>query len=93
MSLNPFAALIEAIPANQLLGLKVEEMGEGVGVVRLPWRNEIGNHVGSVHAAALFAIADATSAAAMTGALGDLIAAVTPLAARRRDQLQEDRPG
>lgn len=80
MSTHPFAAFIEGIPANQLLGLKVEEMGDGVGVVRLPWRDEIANHVGSVHAAALFAIADATSGAAMTGALGDLVASVTPLA-------------
>lgn len=80
MTRHPFADFLEGIPANALLGLQVEEMGEGVGVVRLPWRDEVGNHVGSVHAAALFAIADATSGAAMSSGLGDLMATVTPLA-------------
>lgn len=80
MSSHPFAPFLEGIPANALLGLKVEEMGDGAGAVRLPWREEVGNHVGSVHAAALFAIADATSGAAMTSGLGDLVASVTPLA-------------
>lgn len=80
MSIHPLAPSLEAIPAHQLLGLRVDEMHDGVASVRLPWRDDLGNHIGSVHAAALFAIGDAASGAAMVSALGDLIATVTPIA-------------
>jgi len=44
------------------------------------WRDEVTNHVGTVHAAALFGIADATSGAALLSGLGDLLAKVAPIA-------------
>jgi uncharacterized protein (TIGR00369 family) len=80
MTSHPAAPLIEKIPANQLLGIAIEKMDSGAAEVRLPWRNDLGNHIGSFHVAPLFGLADATSGAAMISGLGDLMATVTPLA-------------
>jgi acyl-coenzyme A thioesterase PaaI-like protein len=79
-AIDPAAAFIEQIPGNALLGLAVTAMGDGTAAVRLPWRDEVTNHVGTMHAAALFGIADATSGAALLSGLGDLLAKVTPIA-------------
>jgi acyl-coenzyme A thioesterase PaaI-like protein len=62
------------------LGLEVVEVGPGRGVVRLPDKPELLNHVRSQHAAGLFAAAETASGAAMTGALADSLAGMTPLA-------------
>jgi acyl-coenzyme A thioesterase PaaI-like protein len=72
--------LQQAIPFNTHLGLEVAEVGEGVGVVRLPDRSELRNHVGSQHAGALFAAGEAASGAAFVGAFADRLGDVTPLA-------------
>ncbi len=67
-----------AIPFNKHLGLKVEEIAEGRGVVRLPDRKTLHNHVGSQHAGGLFAAGEAASGAAFVSVfaerMGDLIA-------------------
>jgi acyl-coenzyme A thioesterase PaaI-like protein len=72
--------LEQAIPFNAHLGLQVAEVGEGVGVVRLPDRDELRNHVGSQHASGLFAAGEAASGAAFVGAFADRLAEITPLA-------------
>ena len=72
--------LEQAIPFNAHLGLEVAEVGEGVGVVRLPDRSELRNHVGSQHAGALFAAGEAASGAAFVGAFADRLGDITPLA-------------
>ena len=48
------AGLRDAIPFNKYLELEVAEVAPGRGVVRLPERPELLNHVGSQHAGALF---------------------------------------
>lgn len=77
---NPIADFIQDIPGNKLLGLLVTEMGDGKGTVVLPFRPEHTNHVGTVHAMALFGIADACSGAAIFAGLDDLAATVSPIA-------------
>ena len=77
---NPIADFIEGIPGNAVLGLQVTEMVDGHGTVVLPFRPDLTNHVGTVHAMALFGIADACSGAALFAGLGDLVAAVAPIA-------------
>ena len=77
---HPASALLEMLPANKHLGITVDKMADGTAEVRLGWKPEIGNHVGSVSAGALFSLADATSGAAMISALGDAMSNVTPLA-------------
>jgi len=74
------AGLEAAIPYNVHLGLQVAEVAPGRGVVRLPDRPEIRNHVGSQHAGALFSAGEAASGAAFVGAFVDRLGDVTPLA-------------
>lgn len=75
------AGLSKAVPMNTYLGLELLEVGNGHGVVRLPNDPRMLNHVGSQHAAGLFAAAEFASGAAMTGALAAHLANATPLAA------------
>ena len=46
------AGMAQAIPFNTHVGLEVVELGPGRGVIRLPDRAELRNHVGSQHAGA-----------------------------------------
>lgn len=76
--------LEELVPLNAHLGLKVTEVGVGRAEVGLPDRRELKNHVGTQHAAALFAAGEAASGAAVAGLLvsryGPELGGVTPLA-------------
>jgi acyl-coenzyme A thioesterase PaaI-like protein len=72
--------LQQAVPFNAHLGLQVAEVGPGTGVVRLPDRDELRNHVGSQHAGALFAAGEAASGGAFVGAFAERLAEITPLA-------------
>lgn len=72
--------LQEAVPFNSHVGLEIAEVGEGVGVVRLPNRSELRNHVGSQHAGALFAAGEAASGAAFVGAFAERLGNITALA-------------
>ena len=74
------AGLEQAIPFNGHLGLKVTEIADGHGVVRLPDDEQLRNHVGSQHAGALFTAAEAASGAAFVGAFAERLGEVTPLA-------------
>ena len=71
--------LQQAVPFNSHLGLEIAEVGSGVGVVKLPDRSELRNHVGSQHAGALFAAGEAASGAAFVGAFAELLGDITPL--------------
>ena len=73
-------ALQGAIPFNKHVGLEVAEVGDGRGVVTLPDEGKLHNHVGSQHAAGLFAAGEAASGAAFLGAFADHLAGLTPLA-------------
>jgi len=77
---NPIADFIEQIPGNRLLGLQVTEMADGRGTVVLPFRDDLVNHVGTVHAVALFGIADACSGAALFAGFDALDGSVSPIA-------------
>src|SRR3712207_9201399 len=58
----------------------VVEVAPGRGVVRLPDRDELRNHVGSQHAGALFSAGEAASGAAFVGAFAERLGELTPLA-------------
>ena len=74
------SALDGAIPFNKHVGLRVVEVGPGRGVVELPDKPELQNHVGSQHAGGLFAAGEAASGGAFMGAFVEHLAGVTPLA-------------
>jgi acyl-coenzyme A thioesterase PaaI-like protein len=65
------AGLEQAVPFNQHLGLEVEEVGLGRGVVRLPDDPNLRNHTGTHHASALFALGQAAAGAALAVAFVD----------------------
>lgn len=70
----------EIIPFNRLLGIEIVSVGDGVGEARLPFRRDLRNHIGSMHATAIFGIAEAASGCAMTGAFVSEIMNVRPVA-------------
>jgi uncharacterized protein (TIGR00369 family) len=74
------AGMTQAVPFAAHLGLEITSVGEGEAVVVLPDRQELGNHVGSQHAGALFTVAETASGAAFVGAFVERMAEVTPLA-------------
>jgi acyl-coenzyme A thioesterase PaaI-like protein len=78
--------LQELVPFNAYLGLEVTWVGASRAEVCLPDRQELQNHVGTQHAAALFAAGEAASGAAVAGLLvsryGPELTGVTPLATR-----------
>jgi acyl-coenzyme A thioesterase PaaI-like protein len=76
----------EIIPFNRFLKLEIAELAQGRGVVRLPAREELKNHVGSQHAGALFAAGEAASGGAFIGAFADRMQSITPLAEKAEIQ-------
>src|SRR5262245_66032977 len=73
--------LAEIIPLNKLLGIDITSIGDGVAEARLPFRAEVTNHIGSVHAAAIFGVAEAASGGAMSGAFARDVLSIRPAAA------------
>jgi acyl-coenzyme A thioesterase PaaI-like protein len=74
------AGMNEALPFNRHLGLVVDEVAPGHGVVTLPEGDHLHNHVGSQHAGALFTTGEAASGAAFLGAFAEHLGSLTPLA-------------
>jgi acyl-coenzyme A thioesterase PaaI-like protein len=74
------AGMTQAVPFAGYLGLEITEVGPGRATVQLPDRAELGNHVGSQHAGALFTVAETASGAAFVGAFAERMGDVTPLA-------------
>jgi acyl-coenzyme A thioesterase PaaI-like protein len=74
--------LMAAIPFNRHVGLDYLEVGHGTATVKLSDRPEVRNHVGSLHAGALFSAGEAASGGAFAGAFGERMADLTALAER-----------
>ncbi|MDQ1712295.1 MAG: hypothetical protein QOE45_1745 [Frankiaceae bacterium] len=81
-----YAALPElfkaAVPFAGFLGIAYDEVGPGHAVLRLADDPAKHNHIGTLHAGALFALAESASGVAVIAAIADKLAGVTPLAAR-----------
>jgi uncharacterized protein (TIGR00369 family) len=72
--------LAGVVPFNRHLGIEITDLEAGRASATLPEAPHLLNHVGTQHAAALFAVAEAASGAAVAGALAHVITSVTPLA-------------
>jgi thioesterase domain-containing protein len=68
------AMLTQGVPFNRVLGVRVEAAEDERAEVSMPEAPERLNHVGTVHAAALFGLGEATSGAMVVAALNDLYA-------------------
>ena len=73
--------LSSIVPLNNLLGIEIVSVGDGIAEARLPFRHEITNHIGSVHATAIFGLAEAASGGAMSGAFAPIATSIRPVAA------------
>ena len=73
------AALAAAVPFNRHLALEYGEVVPGRADVRLLDREEHRNHVGTLHAGALFSAAEAASGAAFVAAFAEQLADVVPV--------------
>ncbi|MDX6581062.1 MAG: hypothetical protein QOI10_246 [Solirubrobacterales bacterium] len=69
-----------AVPFNNHIGLQIIELGPGTATVRLPDEEGLRNHVGTQHAAGLFAAAEAASGGAFVGAFAERMGEIRPLA-------------
>lgn len=79
------ALLTEGVPFNRVLGIQVVAVGPERAEVLLPEAPERLNHVGTVHAAALFGLGEASSGAMVIATFSDLQGqGYVPLAAAAR---------
>ena len=80
---------IEGIPFHRLIGIRAPHPGEAA-MVALDDAPGLKNHLGTVHASAQYALAEACSGAVLLERLGDLAGAVTPVL--RRGEVKYRRP-
>lgn len=73
--------LDSAVPFATYVGVKLLEIGDGTASAELEQRNEVSNHIQSMHAGAMFTLGEAASGAAMAGALAPVILNMRPVAA------------
>jgi acyl-coenzyme A thioesterase PaaI-like protein len=59
--------------------IEVVEVGAGLGIARLQEAPEVHNHIGSVHAGALFTLGETASAVAMLGVFAEQISSIRPV--------------
>lgn len=71
---------IETVPFAQHVGVEALAVGNGFGDAKLVQRYELTNHIATLHAAALFALAEAASGLAMAGTMAPVIMAIRPVA-------------
>ncbi|HLI13392.1 MAG TPA: PaaI family thioesterase [Alphaproteobacteria bacterium] len=78
MGLAEFQALIERdLPMGQWLGFRVEALGDGKAVIRMPARRELMRPGGTIAGPALMTLADCAMYAVVLGMRGDAVMAVT----------------
>jgi acyl-coenzyme A thioesterase PaaI-like protein len=70
-----------AVPFATHVGVKLLEIGDGTARAELEQRDEVSNHIKSMHAGAMFTLGEAASGAAMAGALASVILNMRPVAA------------
>jgi acyl-coenzyme A thioesterase PaaI-like protein len=68
-----------AIPFAKHIGVTVVRASNGESEASLPDRPDLLNHLASQHAAALFAVAEVASGAAMASAFADVMGSAVPL--------------
>lgn len=73
--------LNKTVPFARHAGVEIVTIEKGRAVASLPFRPEGLNHIGTQHAAALFALGEAASGAAMAGAFASMLLEIRPVAA------------
>src|SRR5215211_4713223 len=73
--------LSHSVPFARHAGVEIDSVEKGRATAHLPFRPEGLNHIGTQHAAALFALGEAASGAAMAGAFAPIMLEIRPVAA------------
>ena len=68
-----------AVPFAAHARIEVLEVGAGLGVARLQDAREVHNHIGSVHAGAVFTLGETASAVAMLGVFAEQMSSIRPV--------------
>ncbi|WP_066530909.1 YiiD C-terminal domain-containing protein [Erythrobacter sp. CCH5-A1] len=83
--MTPFDALKSqlsaVVPFAAYVGVTLEEIAEGRATATLEQSHNTSNHIATMHAGALFTLAEAASGAAMAGMFLERLAALRPVAA------------
>ncbi len=74
------AQMASSLPFVAYTGIAVVEVASGRAVCALDQRQEVSNHIGSMHAGALFTLGESASGAAMSGAFATQIMSIRPIA-------------
>jgi uncharacterized protein (TIGR00369 family) len=75
------AQLSAAVPFAAHVGVALQDIGSGTATATLDQSQATSNHIATMHAGALFTLAEAASGAAMAGMFLERLAAVRPVAA------------
>lgn len=78
------ASMLSAVPFARTLGVEFTAVADGGGAVtvRLPDAEQLHNHVGGPHAAAMFGLAETASGAVVMAVFADQLDRAVPLAVR-----------
>ena len=72
MSLEQIPAMLrQMVPFIDTVGLTIDEVLPGQATARLTSRPEVHNHIGTVHAGALYTVGESASGAVVLGLFGD----------------------
>lgn len=75
------AQLSAAVPFAAHVGIVLQDIGAGTATASLEQTPATSNHIATMHAGALFTLAEAASGAAMAGMFFERLAALRPVAA------------
>ncbi|MFO6429435.1 YiiD C-terminal domain-containing protein [Erythrobacter sp. W302b] len=75
------AQLSAVVPFAAYVGVEITDIGEGTATTVLTQSQNTSNHIATMHAGALFTLAEAASGAAMAGMFLDRLAGLRPVAA------------
>lgn len=73
------AQLQSGVPFASFVGIAIDTLDTESATARLPARAELTNHIATVHAGALFTLAEAASGAAMAGAIAPMLMQIRPV--------------
>jgi hypothetical protein len=74
------AKLAEAVPFAKHAGVEIVEIADGFAVAQLTQSEQRSNHLGSIHAGAIFTLGETASGAAMIGAFAQMATMIRPVA-------------
>ena len=75
------AQLSAVVPFAAYVGVEITDIGEGTATTVLTQSQNTSNHITTMHAGALFTLAEAASGAALAGMFLDRLAGLRPVAA------------